>query len=62
MALPKKWLIYNEQVWVSGYKPDWSNQTRPVFMNILPDVICIDVISILCGIAPQDVWIHNEQV
>ena len=58
---PNDW-IHNEQVWVSGYKPNWNNRTRPMFMNTLPDMSGINETSILCGIAPQNDWIHNEQV
>ena len=33
-----------------------------MFMNTLPEMIGIDETSIFCGIAPQNDWIHNEQV
>ena len=44
---------HSEQVWVLGYKPHGSKQTRGIFINTLPDMACIDVVSISCGIASK---------
>ena len=44
---------HNEQVWVLGYKPHGSKQTRDIFMNTLPDMVCIDVGTISYGIGPK---------
>ena len=37
----------SQQVWVSGYKPQWNNQMTPIFIKILPDTIAIDVIYVV---------------
>ena len=53
---------HSEQVWVSGYKPQWNNQMTPIYVNTQLDMICIDVISTLFGIFPQNDWDHSVQV
>ena len=40
--------------------PLWNNLLT--FMNALSDISFIDVMWILCGIAPSNDWIHNEQL
>ena len=44
---------HSEQVWVLGNKLHGSKQTRDIFMNALADMVCIDVVSTSCGVAPK---------
>ena len=54
--------IHSQQVWVSGYKPQWNNQMIYIFMKALPDLIAIDVTRTLCDVDRQIDWIHSQQV
>ena len=54
--------IHSQQVWLSGYKPQRSNQTMPIFMKALPDLIVIDVTWSLCSIDCQIGYIQIQQV
>ena len=41
-GVPLKMIGYIQQVWVSAYKRYWDIQMMAIFMNTLPDTICID--------------------
>ena len=53
---------HSQQVWVSGYKPQWNNQMTPIFMKALPDMIAIDVMRDLCSIDRQIDWIQSFRI
>ena len=56
---------HSRQVWVSGYKRYWNNEMMAIYINTLPDMICIDVIWTLRGMPPkmigygQQVWVSG---